>query len=143
VINDNSRAPDGLTPECFMENGETMTFDERTKSAISIGVPGIMKGLEYLHENYATLPLEQLIDPSITLAKNEFRVNSLWDRTIQLIKHRLREKAREKFVPEGIPLRVGDTITQLELAKTLEIIREKGFTAVYEGEIANAIVETV
>ena len=143
VVNAHSRAPAGLTPECFIRDGEPMPFDERTKSAVSIGVPGIMKGMEYLHENYATLPLEQLIDPAITLAKNEFRVNSLWDRTIQLFKHRLKDTAREKFVPKGTPLREGDTITQLELAKTLEIIREDGFNAVYEGEIANAIVETV
>lgn len=144
VVNAHSRSPDDLTKDCFIDDeGEPVPFDERTKSASSIGVPGIMKGLEYLHENYATLPLEQLIDPAIHLAKNEFRVNSLWDRTIQLFKHRLEETAREKFVPEGTPLREGDTITQLELAKTLEIIRKKGFKAVYEGEIADAIVKTV
>lgn len=144
VVNAHSRSPDELTKDCFIEDdGEPVPFDERTNSALSIGVPGIMKGLKYLHENYATLPLEQLIDPAISLAKNEFRVNSLWDRTIQLFKHRLKETARQKFVPKGIPLREGDTVTQLELAKTLEIIRENGFNSVYEGEIADAIVETV
>ncbi|WP_411843420.1 gamma-glutamyltransferase [Salinicoccus sp. HZC-1] len=144
VVTAHSRAPSGLTPDCFVEDdGEVMPFDERTESPVSIGVPGIMKGLEYLHKNYATLPLEQLIDPAIHLAKNEFRVNSLWDRTIQLFKHRLKETARQKFTPNGKPLREGDTITQLELAKTLEIIRDQGFKAVYEGEIADAIIDTV
>lgn len=144
AVNAHSRAPAGLTKDCFLDDdGEPVPFDERTKSVKSIGVPGIMKGLEYLHEHYATLPLEQLIDPAITLAKNEFRVNSLWDRTIQLFKHRLEETARQKFVPEGKPLREGDSVTQLELAKTLEIIKKKGFNAVYEGEIADALIETV
>ena len=144
VVNAHSRAPAELEPECFVDdNGEVIPFDKRSTHGTSVGVPGMMKGLKHLHEQYATLPLETLIAPAIELAESDFRVNSLWERTLDLFDHRLGEEARKKFMPDGKPLREGDTIVQPELAKTLKIIRDEGFDSVYEGEIADAIVEAV
>ncbi|MFP3360771.1 gamma-glutamyltransferase, partial [Planococcus sp. SIMBA_143] len=71
VINAHSRAPAELEPECFVyDNGEVIPFDKRSTHGSSVGVPGIMKGLKHLHENYATLPLETLIAPAIELAES-------------------------------------------------------------------------
>ncbi|MFC3420369.1 gamma-glutamyltransferase [Salinicoccus hispanicus] len=144
VINAHSRSPAELEPEHFLdENGEVIPFDVRSTHGTSIGVPGIMKGLLHLHENYATLPLATLIDPAIRLAESDFRVNSLWERTLELFSHRLGEEARKKFMPDGKLLKEGDTIVQPELANTLKIIRDEGFDSVYEGRIADAIVDAV
>ncbi|MCG1010268.1 gamma-glutamyltransferase [Salinicoccus sp. ID82-1] len=144
VINAHSRSPAELGPECFLdEDGEVIPFDKRSTHGSSVGVPGIMKGLGHLYEKYATLPLETLIEPAISLAESEFNVNSLWERTLELFSHRLGEEARKKFMPDGKPLKQGDSIVQPELARTLRIIRDRGFDSVYEGEIADAIVDAV
>src|SRR5699024_10833796 len=110
---------------------------------MSVGIPSIMKGLKYVHENYASLPLETLIDPAIRLAESEVRVHSLWERTLELFEHRLGDEARKMFVPDGVKLKEGDRLRQPELGKTLKTIRDNGFEDVYTGEIADAIIDTV
>lgn len=144
VVNAHPTAPAALRPDCFIdENGKEIPFDERSTHGTAVGIPSIMKGLKYVHENYATLPIETLIDPAIRLAESEVRVHSLWERTLELFEHRLGKEAREKFVPDGVKLKEGDTIRQTELANTLKTIRDNGFDDVYKGEIADAIIETV
>lgn len=144
VINAHPRSPAALRRDCFIdENGEEISFDERSTHGTSVGIPSIMKGLEYVHENYATLPLETLIDPAIRLAESEVRVHSLWERTLELFEHRLGDEAIKMFVPNGVRLKEGDTIRQAGLAKTLKTIRDNGFDDVYTGKIADAIIETV
>lgn len=144
VVNAHPKAPAALRPDCFIdENGNEIPFDERSTHGTAVGIPSIMKGLKYVHENYATLPLETLIDPAIRLAESEVRVHFLWERTLELFEYRLGDEARKLFVPDGVKLKEGDTIRQPELAKTLKIIRDNGFDDVYKGEIADVIIDTV
>ncbi|GAB3799513.1 gamma-glutamyltransferase [Virgibacillus kimchii] len=144
VINGHSKAPAATTPDIFYKaDGELIPFEERSVSAKSVGVPGIMKALELAHTTYGSKELKHLIDPAIKLAENDYHVNSLWERTIDNFKDRFGKEARKVFVPDGKPLEEGDTIRQPDLAKALKIIRNEGFSSVYEGEIADAIIETL
>ena len=144
VLNGHSKAPAATTPDIFYnKKGELIPFDERSISPKSVGVPGMMKVLELAHETYGSLELERLIDPAIELAENDYRVNSLWERTIDNFKDRLGEEARKVFVPDGKPLAEGDSIRQSDLANTLKTIRKEGFSSVYEGKIADAIINTL
>ncbi|SES18814.1 gamma-glutamyltranspeptidase / glutathione hydrolase [Gracilibacillus ureilyticus] len=144
VINGHTKAPSGARPDLFHnENGEIMPFDERSTSPLSVGVPGIMRAMELALETYGSMPLERLIDPAIQLAEEEFEINRLWDRTLDIFKDRLGEEAKKLFVPNGNPLKEGDKLKQKDLAKALKIIREEGFKTVYEGELADAMVSTL
>lgn len=144
VIDGHSQAPSEVTPELFVnEEGEAIPFDERSTSAKAVGVPGIMKMMSEAHERYGTMPLERLVDPAIELAENEYEVNSVWERTIEQFKDRMGEETKKVFVPNGKPLKEGDRIRQPDLARTLKIIKKQGFNAVYEGEIADAMLETI
>ncbi|MFD1031674.1 gamma-glutamyltransferase [Metaplanococcus flavidus] len=144
IIDGHSQAPSEVTPELFVnEEGEAVPFDERSTSAKAVGVPGIMKMMNEAHERYGSMPLERLVDPAIELAENEYEVNSLWERTIEQFKDRMGEETKKVFMPNGKPLKEGDKIRQPDLAKTLKIIKEHGFNTVYEGEIADAMLETI
>ncbi|MFC4403860.1 gamma-glutamyltransferase [Gracilibacillus xinjiangensis] len=144
VINGHTKAPAAARPDLFHdENGEIMPFDERSTSPLSVGVPGIMRAMELAQEKYGTMPLERLIEPAIQLAEEDFEINRLWDRTLDIFKDRLGDEAKKLFVPNGERLREGDKLKQKDLAKALKIIRDEGFKAVYEGEIADAIVATL
>ncbi|TWT01498.1 gamma-glutamyltransferase [Planomicrobium sp. CPCC 101079] len=144
VIQGHSKAPAAVTPRLFMdEKGEIIPADERSVHARAVAVPGMMKALEVALERHGTMPLERLIEPAIQLAEEEYRVNFLWEQTLDLFKDRLNEDTKKVFVPNCKPLREGDRIRQPDLAKTLRIIRDKGFKSLYEGELADAVVETV
>ncbi|MFA1819527.1 gamma-glutamyltransferase [Virgibacillus oceani] len=144
LLNGHSKAPSATTPDIFYnENDELLPFDERSVSPQSVGIPGMMRMLELAHETYGSMALGRLIDPAIKLAENDYRVTSLWERTIDNFKDRMGEEARKVFVPDGKPLKEGDSIRQQDLAKTLKLIRNEGLSSVYEGEIADAIVDTL
>ncbi|SDO11258.1 gamma-glutamyltransferase [Alkalicoccus daliensis] len=144
VINGHTKAPSAARPDLFHdENGEIIPFDERSTSINSVGVPGIMKALELAQEKYGTMSLDRLIDPAIKLAEEDFVINRLWDRTIDIFHDRMGEEAKKQFAPNGKPLKKGDTMKQQDLAKALKIIKEEGFKSVYEGEIADAIISTI
>ncbi|AQQ54842.1 gamma-glutamyltransferase [Planococcus lenghuensis] len=144
VMNGHSKAPAAVTSDLFLdEDRNVIPFDERSTSPQAIGVPGIMKLMETAHKRYGTMPLDRLIDPAIKLAEKGYRVNALWERTIEQFRYRMGEEARKVFMPNGNPLKEGDTVKQPDLANALKIIRDKGFESVYEGEIADAIVAAV
>ncbi|WP_077588216.1 gamma-glutamyltransferase [Planococcus lenghuensis] len=144
VLHGHSSAPEAVTPDLYVdEAGNMPPFDDRSIDAKSVGVPGIMRTLELAYNRYGSLPLERLIEPAIQLAENDYRVNFLWERTIDLFKDRMSDETKKLYVPNGTPLKEGDMVKQPELAKTLKLIRDKGFDCVYEGEIADAIINTV
>ena len=144
VIHGHSKAPSAVTPQLFVdEDGSEIPFEKRSVHANSVGVPGMMKTLETALKRHGTMPLDALIEPAIKLAEKDFRVNSLWERTLKLFHDRLGDEAKKVFVPNGKLLKEGDRVRQPDLAKTLRIIRNKGFKSVYEGEIADAMVETI
>lgn len=144
IVNGHTQAPSAAAPDLFHdENGEIIPFDIRSVSAESVGVPGVMRLLELAQKTYGTMSRERLIDPAIKLAEEDFYMNKLWDRTIDLFKDRMGDEARKVFVPNGKPLKQGDYLKQPDLAKSLRIIKEEGFSTVYEGEIADAIVKTL
>ncbi|WP_088008128.1 gamma-glutamyltransferase [Indiicoccus explosivorum] len=144
VINAHTVAPEATEPDLFLnQENEVPPFIKRSTRAEAVGIPGIMKGMETLHDKWGTMPLERLIDPAIRLAEEPYRVDSLWEKTIKMMHYRLHDEAKKVFMPKGVPLVEGDSVTQKDLAKTLKIIQEHGFSAVYEGEIAEAITDTV
>lgn len=144
ILNGHSKAPASITPDLFFdEEGKLMPFAERSVSPRSVAVPGAMKMLELAHETYGSLSLDRLIDPAIRLAEEGFRISSSWERALENFHDRLGDAAKRVFVPGGRPLEEGDYLRQPDLAKTLRIIRKEGFSALYEGEIADAIIETL
>ena len=48
--------------------------EKSTKGGLAVGVPGTIAGLFEIHRKFGTLPIEDLIKPSIDLAKNGFVV---------------------------------------------------------------------
>lgn len=143
VINGHSEAPAAVAPDLFLDQkGEVPPFMKRSIHPKAIGIPGMMRAMEATHERYGTMPLERLIDPAIRLAE-EFRVNALWERAIEMAHFRLGKEAKKIFMPDGVPLVEGDIARQTDLVKTLKIIQDEGFGAVYAGEIADAIISTV
>jgi gamma-glutamyltranspeptidase / glutathione hydrolase len=113
---------------------------------LASGVPGELRGLEYLHKNYGTLPWKHLIEPSIKLARYGFEV------TEDLVRYMASATAGAydfltydetwaiDFAPNGTRVGLGDVITRKRYANTLESIAEFGPDVFYYGAIANATI---
>ncbi|KAJ4024687.1 hypothetical protein NW766_000927 [Fusarium irregulare] len=110
------------------------------------GVPGELRGLEYLHHNYGSLPWEELVEPSITLARQGFIVG----RDLQGIMDGVEDQSlflskawRPDFAPTGSRIQAGDLMTRKRYADFLCLIRDNGAQAFYSGKLAKQIVSAV
>jgi gamma-glutamyltranspeptidase/glutathione hydrolase len=113
--------------------------------AASCAVAGAALGLEAAHKSFGTLPWRELFQPAIELARNGVELNNgqaYLHRILDLILRHTPE-SRAVYERDGEPLVAGDTLFQVDLARTLELIADVGPRVLYEGELANRIVEHV
>ncbi|MBR3002582.1 MAG: gamma-glutamyltransferase [Clostridia bacterium] len=103
----------------------------------SIGVPGLVAGMQKIHDEYGTVEMSKLIDPSIKYAENGFEVYDELDLMIKSYKDYLKQD--KNYLKNGNLLVKGDTLYQPELAETLKIIQTEGSNSFYSGSIANNI----
>lgn len=108
-----------------------------------VGVPGMVKGMELAHNEFGSMPMAKLIEPSIQLAEEGFEVTPLLTRRLEAARGRLPVGDLPHFFPDGEPVQPGQLLQQKELARTLRAIQKKGSDAFYKGEIARDIVRAV
>ncbi|OTQ87878.1 gamma-glutamyltranspeptidase [Bacillus subtilis subsp. subtilis] len=145
IIDSRERAPAGATPDMFLdENGKAILFSERVTKGTAVGVPGTLKGLEEALDKWGTRSMKQLITPSIKLAEKGFPIDSVLADAISDYQEKLsRTAAKDVFLPNGEPLKEGDTLIQKDLAKTFKLIRSNGTDAFYKGKFAKTLSDTV
>ena len=136
AINGTTFSPDEL-PEITRD---TLTYHRRTT------IPSTVKVLDYLYNNYGSgnLTWEELISPSIALAKNGFTIGSFRAKVYKKYEEKLVNSTHNTsfFLLKGseIPAE-GQVLKQPILAKTLTRLATKGADDFYHGEIAKDIVE--
>lgn len=163
VIDFREMAPSAASPDMWGEldeNGKAgfFTLADGTQftgnysritslGGLSVAVPGEVAGLEYALENYGsgTKTRLELMSSAIDYAKNGWIVtptmyNSTNDEYPEVSGM---EELAYYYLDDGFPLEVGSTVTNEDLAKTLELIAENGASVFYEGEIADAIINAV
>jgi len=100
-------------------------------------------GMLEAHRRYGKLPLADLIEPAIRLARDGFVVDSFRFRSIESDRDRLHlfPASRRSFLPDsGHAPRPGTRWSQPDLARTLGAIREQGRDGFYRGWVADSIV---
>ncbi|KAL8890893.1 MAG: hypothetical protein Q9192_005811 [Flavoplaca navasiana] len=134
--------------------------DNSIVGGLASGVPGQLKGLEYIHAQYGRLPWSTILRPSIDLARNGFVVSEDLVKAMGIPPtHDLRRAPEgfprdnrflaEKpewaldFAPNGTRLGLGDVMRRQRYAATLEGIAFTDSGSFYSGELARQIVETV
>ncbi|HEX6595176.1 MAG TPA: gamma-glutamyltransferase [Bacillota bacterium] len=107
------------------------------------GVPGFVKGMEKMHEDFGALPIEELIEPAITYAEEGFKMNEDLRERLAFASYRLPIDQLPHLFTNGEPAPKGTVIKQPELAETLRTIQQGGADAFYKGEIGARLVEHV
>lgn len=138
-------APAGATREMFLDpDGRAIAALSRT-GALSVAVPGLVRGLWELHQRHGRLPWPRLFEPAIAVARDGFAVPEMLAQ--RLAKHhadgRFDAAMAAIFCPGGEPLRTGDRLRQLDLAATLARIAAAGPDGFYAGPVAAAIADHV
>ena len=121
---------------------ESTVDDKKSKIGhLASGVPGSVDGMVKLHEKFGSLDWKLLLEPSIKLAKNGFKLtlkqsNSL--NNVMMVFDSI-NGSKVSFVKE-FEWEENDLLIQEDLSKTLERIRDKKRDGFYSGITADYII---
>ena len=108
---------------------------------LSAGTPGNLLAWTHLIEKYGNFPLEEIIQPSINIARNGFRVT---DYLSDIIKDNIAELSNYKesaniYLQNGRAPEKGEIIKNSNYALTLEGIAKYGAAYLHEGDLGKHI----
>ena len=136
--NGSGRSPRTLTLDWFRDNGYT---DVPSHGPLPVTVPGTVDAWFALHGRFGTLPMRQVLAPTIAYARNGHPVHETiahyWARSVPRLSQF--PGFTEQFTIDGRAPRKGEMWRNPFLADTLEAIARGGRDAFYKGAIAKTI----
>jgi len=137
-VNATGAAPYAATRDVYLQNGGIPM-----KGIRSVSVPGLVDGWLIAHARYGELKLEQVFAPAISLCEDGFPVSYQLAGALkgEFPRFAADPYTRAVFTNDGKPFRAGEMLHQKDLGGTLRKIAADGRDTLYEGELANAIVE--
>lgn len=142
-LNASGRSPMGLSYEEMKKEIEKRGSNGiPAYGVLPISVPGAVDGWFQLHKKLGSMPMDDILAPSIEYARQGFPVSELiafyWDIGTRI--HNDRPGAfKEEMTINGKAPEKGEIMKRPELANTYELLANKGRDAFYEGEIAEKI----
>lgn len=139
-------APAAVDPDWFLDaDGKPLPFAAAAIGGHAVGVPGLLRMLEWAHQDHGRLPWARNFEPAITHAHDGVpvgaRLHHLIAETPQLADF---AATRRYFLDaEGKPLAIGARLVNDPLAETLRQIANGGADAFHTGAIARDIVAAV
>ena len=70
-------APSNASRDMYLGERDIVVKDASTRGHLAAGVPGVVDGMIKAHEKYGTLPWEDLVNPSIEVAKNGHKLTEM------------------------------------------------------------------
>ena len=140
-INASGWAPKALTIDRLRAKGLTSV---PMYGIDSVTVPGAVDGWAKLHARFGRLPWATLFQPAIFYAAHGYAVpeiiHSYWEEAAPELKHN--PESTRVFLPGGKTPPIGQMFRNPDLAHALTLIATQGESALYRGEIAQAILKT-
>ncbi len=139
-------APLAATPTLFQDaEGEPLGFFDAVVGGLSVGTPGTPALMEEAHRRWGQANWQSLLDPAISLADEGFSVSARMAGSIERDAERLSTfpATAAYFLPDGAPLAEGTLLQNPAYADTLRAMQAHGADAIYEGPIAEGIIDTV
>jgi gamma-glutamyltranspeptidase / glutathione hydrolase len=140
-LNASGWAPQGLTIAHLRAKGDT-AMPQQGIDAVT--VPGAVDGWTRLHDRWGRLPWAALFRPAIFYADHGLPVPEMihdyWKASVDWIAGN--PESRRVFLPGGRAPETGQIFRNPDLARALRLVAKQGEAAVYQGEIAQAILKT-
>ncbi|MCM8730246.1 gamma-glutamyltransferase [Hephaestia sp. GCM10023244] len=135
------KAPLKATATVFQDANGNVVAGRSTGTWLGVGTPGTVMGLNEALARYGTMPLAEVIAPSIALAEQGY---VLQPGDVKILDNRTRDFATEPnvaaiFLNNGRPFVAGERLVQTQLGATLRRIAEGGTDAFYHGKLAQTV----
>lgn len=153
LVDGRETAPAGTAPDQYASSDD----DHPDRMGYSTGVPGTVAAFDLAVGRWGDLGWARTFDPAIRLAEEGFEVYPYLSRMIATHDDELRswppsarlflQGALCPFETEpclgGAPLLPGQTLRQVDLARTFRALQAEGPGAFYNGSIGRAVADTV
>lgn len=113
--------------------------------AASVGVPGVLAGLQEAIGRWGSISLEELAAPAARIAREGVPTAPMQAYVAAILEPivTMTPAIAALFAPDGRVLRQGEAFRAPELAETIERFGAEGAEPFYRGEVAEAIVASV
>ena len=138
-------SPQSATAAEYLDANGDLDPDKSQNGPWSAGIPGLPAALVALAGKYGKLPLKTTLAPAIRIAREGFPIYARLQKgygSRRAVMERY-PGTRAVFLADGDPPQVGETLQQPDLARTLQLLADKGFDGFYRGEIARKLLASV
>ena len=134
------KAPMAASRDMYLdENGDFIT--EKSKvGGMAVGVPGTIAGIFAVHEKLGSLPIEEILEPVIALAKRGFVITSKQAKRLTYYNQVFVDTNKEQSIFTEA-YKEGDTLKNSALSNTLNRISQNGRAEFYNGETGENLVK--
>lgn len=140
-------APLAATEDMFLDKEGKPIKGKSLNGGLAAAIPGEPAAFAYLAKHYGRLPLTKSLAPAIKIAREGFPIDShflffvLMEDRLQMLKKY--PATAEIFLNQGKPYQPGEILRQEDLARSLELLAQKGHDGFYNGEVAKKLVSAV
>jgi gamma-glutamyltranspeptidase / glutathione hydrolase len=138
AFNGSGRSPARASLAALASRGHASVPEDGTDAVLAVSVPGAVDAWDRVLARFGTMSLDQVLRPSIELARDGFAVPEGvaqgWARAAGVL-----VDPDGDLLPGGSAPRAGERVALPALARTLEAIAREGARVVYDGEIADRI----
>ena len=136
------KAPLTANRDMYLDKDGNVIPGKSSFGVHSVGIPGSIAGIFEVYHKFGSLPFKELIQPSIDMARNGFKVTKMQANALNRTRKRF-QKANNYKILFDKEWEEGDLLQQEELAQTLERIRDHGQDGFYKGKTAKLFVDYV
>lgn len=136
------KAPLLATKDMYLDAEGNVIPEKSTLGVMAVGVPGSVAGVFAVHKKLGSLPIEDIIEPAIELAKRGVIVTKKQEERIKKYQPSF-QKANKDSIKFDKAWKENDTIKHPALAETLTRIMKNGRDEFYKGETAKRLVKFI
>ncbi|MFI5160137.1 MAG: gamma-glutamyltransferase [Sphingobacteriales bacterium] len=135
------KAPAMASQNMFLDSTGNVIPGKSLSTHQASGVPGSVDGMFEAHKKYGHLTWAELVQPAIDLARNGFKITKHLANDLNRTAAEFKKlNPGKNYLLKDGEWQEGDLLVQEDLAKTLELVRDKGRDGFYDGKVADELV---
>ncbi len=134
------KAPLAATKDMYLDEEGNVIPGKSTLGAMAVGIPGTVAGVFAVHEKFGTLPIKEILEPVVALARKGVVVTKKQEARLKRFQEPF-AKANKDSILFMKNWKENDTIKYPALAETMQRIMENGRDEFYKGETAKRLVK--
>ena len=136
------KAPLAASKNMYLDENGDIIPNKSTLGSLAVGVPGSIAGIFEVHKKFGNLPMKDILEPVIALAKKGVVVTKKQADRLNHYQSQFHLANKDSLLFYNL-WKENDTIKYPALAKTLERISKNGDDEFYKGETSKILVKFI